>query len=155
QRGALTEAQLQKALSSVRGTFTWNHFDKLQLVLDTTDAELTAKQQLYRDFEEHAPATALLMPISSRHRVADLQQGLRHPGRLIGWPVIEPGTRGLLAEIVAPSSVAPDHAQRVREWAVSLGKCCLPVQDKVGGLAMRIWMPALNEAGVLIKEGVA
>ena len=37
---------------------------------------------------------------------------------------------------------------------MSLGKCCLQVPDQVGGLAMRIWLPALNEAGLLIKEGV-
>jgi 3-hydroxyacyl-CoA dehydrogenase/enoyl-CoA hydratase/3-hydroxybutyryl-CoA epimerase len=69
--------------------------------------------------------------------------------------LIEPWIRGSLAEIVAPPPVAQPNVQRVREWAVALGKCCLQVPDRVGGVVMRVWIPALNEAGLLVKEGVA
>jgi 3-hydroxyacyl-CoA dehydrogenase / enoyl-CoA hydratase / 3-hydroxybutyryl-CoA epimerase len=155
KRGALTDVQLHKALGSIRGTFTWNHFDKLHLIVDTTDDELDVKQQLYREIEQHVAASTLLVPIPSQHRIADLQQGLRHPARVIGLHIIEPWNRSSLAEIVAPPPVTPANAQRVREWALSLGKCCLQVPDKIGGLAMRVWLPALNEAGLMVKEGVA
>jgi 3-hydroxyacyl-CoA dehydrogenase/enoyl-CoA hydratase/3-hydroxybutyryl-CoA epimerase len=73
---------------------------------------------------------------------------------MVGLHLIEPWNRGSLAEIVAPASVAQPCVQRVREWAIGLGKCCLPVPDVVGGVVMRIWLPALNEAGLLVKEGV-
>lgn len=155
KRGAMSEAQLAKALGSIRGTFTWNHFDKLNLIVDTTEGSLAEKQKLFQEMETQVSAGALLAPISSRNRIEDLQRGLKHPECVIGLHVIEPWNRGSLVEIVAPASVAQPNVQRVREWAVALGKCCLQVPDKIGGLAMRIWMPALNEAGLLLREGVA
>jgi 3-hydroxyacyl-CoA dehydrogenase/enoyl-CoA hydratase/3-hydroxybutyryl-CoA epimerase len=156
QRGTMTSEQFQTHLSSIRGTYTWTHFDTLDLVLDTTPGSLAAKQALYRDLEQQVPAAALIVPVSPTARIEELQQGMQHPERLVGLHLIEPWNRGSLAEIVtAPTSMLrPANLQSVREWAVSLGKCCLQVPDQVGGLVARIWLPALNEAGLLIKEGV-
>jgi 3-hydroxyacyl-CoA dehydrogenase/enoyl-CoA hydratase/3-hydroxybutyryl-CoA epimerase len=155
QNGAMTQKQLAKILGGFRGTYTWTHFDKLHMVLDAKEGTLAGKQQFYQEMEKHVSAGTLIVAISSQHRVEDLQQGLQHPERMIGMHLIEPWSRGSLAEIVAPASVAQPNVQRVREWAVALGKCCLQVTDRVGGLAMRIWLPALNEAGLMVREGIA
>jgi 3-hydroxyacyl-CoA dehydrogenase/enoyl-CoA hydratase/3-hydroxybutyryl-CoA epimerase len=154
QRGSMTQGHLSKILGAFRGTYTWTHFDKLHMILDTTEGTLAEKQRFYQEMEKHVAVGTLMVPITSLHRLEDLKQGLQHPERMIGLHLIEPWNRGSLAEIVAPASVPQPHVQRVREWAVALGKCCLQVPDHVGGVAMRVWMPALNEAGVLVKEGV-
>ncbi len=155
QRGGMTQEQFQTHLSSIRGTYTWTHFDTLDLVLDTTPGSLADKQAFYRELEEQIPAAALIVPVSPTVRIEELQQALQHPERLVGLHLIEPWNRGSLAEIVtAPSATRSGNLRQVREWAVSLGKCCLQVPDQVGGLAARIWLPALNEAGLLIREGV-
>jgi 3-hydroxyacyl-CoA dehydrogenase/enoyl-CoA hydratase/3-hydroxybutyryl-CoA epimerase len=154
QRGTMTSEQFQTHLTSIRGTYTWTHFDTLDLVLDTTPGSLADKQALYRDLEEQVPAAALIVPVSPTVRVEELQQGMFRPERLVGLHLIEPWNRGSLGEIVTAATSHPANLQRVREWAVSLGKCCLQVPDQVGGLAARVWMPALNETGLLVKEGV-
>jgi 3-hydroxyacyl-CoA dehydrogenase len=79
--------------------------------------------------------------------------GLSQPERVVGLHVLEPWNRGSVAEIAAPL-IGSHNVQRVRNWAIDLGKYCMPVPDRAGGLVMRIWMPALHEAGVLIKGGV-
>ena len=155
QRGNMTQRQRAKILGGFRGTYTWTHFDKLDLILDAAAGPLAQKQQFYQEMEKHAPAAALLVPISPLHRVVDLQHGLQHPERMIGLHLIEPWNRGSLAEIVAPASVAQPNVERVRAWAIALGNYCLQVPDRVGGVVMRVWLPALNEAGLLVKEGVS
>ncbi|HZZ82453.1 MAG TPA: 3-hydroxyacyl-CoA dehydrogenase NAD-binding domain-containing protein [Gemmataceae bacterium] len=154
QRGGMTSDQLQTHLGAIRGTFTWTHFDTLDLILDTMPGTLGDKQSLYREMEQHVPDSCLIVPVSPMQRIAELQEGLQHPERLIGIHLIEPWNRGSLAEIVATKAARPEHLQRLRDWAVSVGKCCLQVPDSLGGLAMRIWLPALNEAALLVKEGV-
>jgi 3-hydroxyacyl-CoA dehydrogenase/enoyl-CoA hydratase/3-hydroxybutyryl-CoA epimerase len=154
KRGTMTSEQLQTHLGSIRGTYTWTHFDTLDLVLDTTPGTLADKQALYRELEQQIPAGAIIVPASPTSRVEDLQIGMQHPERLVGLHLIEPWNRGSLAEIVTAATSRPANLRCVREWAVSLGKCCLQVPDRVGGLVARIWLPALNEAGLLIKEGV-
>ena len=155
QRGAMPQIKMQKTLGAIRGTYTWTHFDKVDLVLDTTPGSLEQKQTIYREVEDEVPPSALIVPITPSHRVAELRQGLSKPRPMIGVHLVEPWSRTSLAEIAAPPEVAPAQVQRVREWALGLGKCCLQVPDSPGGLAMRVWMPALNEAGLLVKEGVA
>jgi 3-hydroxyacyl-CoA dehydrogenase/enoyl-CoA hydratase/3-hydroxybutyryl-CoA epimerase len=154
RHGTMTQRQAAKILGRFRGTYTWTHFDKLHMILDTSLGSLGEKLQFYKGMEQHIAAGALIVSISASHRVEDLQRGLQHPERLIGLHLIEPWIRGSLAEIVAPASVAQPNVQRVREWALALGKSCLQVPDRVGGLAMRIWLPALNEAGLMVKDGV-
>lgn len=154
QRGSMTAGQFQKMLGAIRGTYTWTHFDKLHLILDTTLATLEDRREFYHDMEEEIPTHALVVPVSGLHRIADLRQGLQHPERVIGLNLIEPWNRGSVAEIVAPTGAAQPGAQRLREWAIGLGKCCLQTPDHVGGIVMRVWLPALNEAALLVKEGV-
>lgn len=154
QRGTIDKVQLAQLLGSFRGTYTWTHFERLSLILDTTSGTLAEKQQFYQEMERHIPASATIVPISLLHRLQDVQNGLQHPNRLLGVNLTEPGMRGSLAEIIASPTVAQPQVQRVREWLLGLGKYCVQVPDRIGGLVMRIWLPALNEAGLLVKEGI-
>jgi 3-hydroxyacyl-CoA dehydrogenase/enoyl-CoA hydratase/3-hydroxybutyryl-CoA epimerase len=153
QRGAMTPAVFQKLLGSIRGTYTWTNFERLDILLDTLDSSLDAAREFYQDAERRMPAAALLAPISGLHRIDDLRAGLRYPERLVGLHIIEPWNRGSVAELVATGPLSKE-VRRLRDWAVELGKSCLPVPDAAGGLVMRVWLPALNEAGLLVKEGV-
>lgn len=154
QRGAKSHAHLQKTLGVIRGTFTWNHFDKLDLILDTEDGALADKQALYQEMEKEIAPDVLIVPVTGLHRIEDLRQGLKHPRRVIGLHLIEPWNRGSIAEVVGLPGVSRRDVQRVREWAIELGKCCLDVPDQPPGVMMRVWLPALNEAALLVKEGV-
>jgi 3-hydroxyacyl-CoA dehydrogenase / enoyl-CoA hydratase / 3-hydroxybutyryl-CoA epimerase len=154
ESGDMTTGQFQKNLGAIRGTYTWTHFDKLDMLLDTTAGSLAEKKDFYQEAEAEIPAGALIVPITGLHRAADLQHGLQRPERLVVVNLIEPWSRVSVAEIVTSPGVAPANLQRVREWAVALGKLCLQVPDRAGGVVMRVWLPALNEAGILIKEGV-
>jgi len=153
QRGTMSLAAMQKLQGKIRGTYTWTHFDKLDMLLDTLPGSLEEKQQFYRSLEPRIPTGALIAPTAGLHRVEDLRTGLEQPERLVGLNFIEPWNRGSVVEVTLPVA-GPHNVQRVRNWAVELGKYCLQVPDRAGGLVMRIWMPALNEAGILIKEGV-
>lgn len=159
QRGAMSAPVMKKLLGRIRGTYTWNHFDAVDLVLDTTEGDLDAKRALIREVEQEVPAKALLVPMTACHRIADLRAGLSHPERVVGLHVLEPWNRAGIAEIVT-ADAAPGRgessaaARRLRDWAHRLGKPCLEVPDAPGGLVLRVWLPALNEAGVLLKEGV-
>ena len=104
QRGGMTAAQFQKMLAAIRGTYTWTHFDKLDMLLDTTPGSLDEKRTFFREVEEQVPPTTLLTPITGLYRAADLQQGLTHPERLVVVNVIEPWNRGSVVEIATPSS---------------------------------------------------
>ncbi len=154
QRGALTPAQFTKTLGAIRGTYTWTHFDKLHMVLDTTRATLADRHQFYQEMEAKIPTAALVVPVSPLHRIEDLRQGMQHSERVIGLHLIEPWNRGTVAEIVAPHDSPQPSIQRLREWAIGLGSFCLQAPDKVGGIVMRVWLPALNEAALMVREGV-
>lgn len=154
QEGKMELERFQKLMGAIRGTYTWTHFDKLDLVVDTAAGSLEEKRRFYRDLETHIPATSLIVSTSFAHRVEDLREGLKRPQQMVGLRLIEPWSRGSFGELVVPPGVTPHTVQRVRDWANAIGKTCLPTTDQIGGVVMRVWLPALNEAGLLVKEGV-
>ncbi len=155
KNGEMSPGQFQRILGSIRGTYTWTHFANLDILVDTTDGLLADKQAFYREVERHVPAAALIVPTTPSHKIADLGHGMNSPQRLVGMRPIEPWNRGSVVELVTESGSGAANVQRVREWAVAIGKCVLPTPDRIGGVVMRVWLPALNEAGLLIKEGVS
>jgi 3-hydroxyacyl-CoA dehydrogenase/enoyl-CoA hydratase/3-hydroxybutyryl-CoA epimerase len=154
QHGSMSAQQYQKALTAIRGTYTWNHFDKLDLVVDTVAEPLEQKKSVYEEMEHHLPASAVVAALPHPHAIADLRPLLQDPGRLVGLRIVEPWNRGSLAELVVPAEARPGAAQAVQDWLIAQGKCALRVPDRPLGLAMRVWLPALNEAGLLLREGV-
>jgi 3-hydroxyacyl-CoA dehydrogenase/enoyl-CoA hydratase/3-hydroxybutyryl-CoA epimerase len=153
QRGTMSLETMQKLQSNISGTITWTNFDQINLLLDTVPTPLEEAQSFYRLAEAELPRGALIVSTTGLHRVEDLRVELKQPERVVGLHIIEPWNRGSVAEVTAPA-IGPHNVQRVRNWAVGLGKYCLQIPDRAGGLVMRVWMPALNEAGILIKEGV-
>jgi 3-hydroxyacyl-CoA dehydrogenase/enoyl-CoA hydratase/3-hydroxybutyryl-CoA epimerase len=59
-----------------------------------------------------------------------------------------------LAEVAEPVDAAEAVLRRVEEWAASLGRLSIRCADRPGLVVLRVWLPALNEAALLLREGM-
>jgi 3-hydroxyacyl-CoA dehydrogenase/enoyl-CoA hydratase/3-hydroxybutyryl-CoA epimerase len=155
RRGALAPAQLNKCLSAIHGTFTWSQLDEIELVLDTTTGPLTEQRTLLYEAAAHAPDDALLACGGAAHPLAALQEGIPNPGRVAGLYFVEPLQRGSVVEVVRTAATVPETERQLVSWTAALGYVPVPVIDRPGRLVLRVLMPALNEAVLLVREGMA
>ncbi len=138
-----------KCLSSFRGTAAWERFDALDLVLDTI--EDGRRGERFRHLDTIATPATILASAGAADTVASLSAGLAHPLRVAVVHFAGPPGQEAIAELACPADAV---LRRVQEWATALGKFCLRVADQPGLLVNRIWLPALNEAALLLHEGM-
>jgi 3-hydroxyacyl-CoA dehydrogenase/enoyl-CoA hydratase/3-hydroxybutyryl-CoA epimerase len=152
RRGLLSPEAALRCLSAIRGTTSWQHFDELDLVLDTSDDGQRAER--FRHLDGITTPATILASTGVADTAAQLRAGLKHPRRVAVLHFAGPAAHEALVELAHAEDAAQPVVQRLGELAGLLGKVCVPVADQPGLLVLRIWMPAFNEAALLLREGM-
>lgn len=153
--GSITSAQLERAMSAIRGTYTWTHFDTLDLALDLAPRPASAQRTLFGEMAGQTRPQTILAAGNIVQPVAQLRDGIAHPERVVGVRFVEPLGKGSLVEVAHDSGTDPAAIQRVIAWAAGLGYTPMRVADRPGLLVLRVLLPAINEAALLVREGLS
>jgi len=154
ERRILTQAEAARRLGSVKGTVRWEGFDRVDVVIEAAVEDLRIKQALFHELEAHTRPDTVLASNTSSLRLDSLQPGLNHPRRLAGLHFFNPVHKMPLVEVVR-TLVTDDRTLAVlMRWAIALGKTPVLVRDSAGFVVNRILLPYLNEATLLVAEGL-
>lgn len=154
ERGVLSQADYEKRVSAVQGTTSWEDFANLDLVVEAATEDLLVKKSILRELENRTKPDAILATNTSSLPVAALQENRTHPDRVVGLHFFNPVHKMDLIEVVRGPATTESAIQRAQCWALSLGKTPIRVQDGPGFLVNRILMPYLNEAVLIVAEGL-
>jgi 3-hydroxyacyl-CoA dehydrogenase/enoyl-CoA hydratase/3-hydroxybutyryl-CoA epimerase len=135
-------------------TTDWQAFHDADLVIEAIVEDIQLKRQVFRDLERHLRPEAILATNTSSLLVSHMQEGLANPSRLAGLHFFNPVHKMPLVEVVRTSLTSPAVVNVLTQWAASLGKIPVVVGDSPGFIVNRILVPYLNEAGILVAEGM-
>jgi 3-hydroxyacyl-CoA dehydrogenase/enoyl-CoA hydratase/3-hydroxybutyryl-CoA epimerase len=152
KRRALSAQTALKCLSGFRGTATWEHFDDLDIVLDTL--EDGQRRERFQELDAVTTGATILVSTGAADTATVLRQAMRHPRRVAVLHFAGPAGHESLAELAHADDAAEPMLNRLSEWVAAQGKFCVRVADCPGLLTMRVWMPAFNEAALLLREGM-
>jgi 3-hydroxyacyl-CoA dehydrogenase/enoyl-CoA hydratase/3-hydroxybutyryl-CoA epimerase len=153
-RGVLSAEEAGKRLARMGKTTTWEGFGDVELVVEAALEDMEVKRKVFRELEERTRPDAFLATNTSSLSVAELQKGARLPARVAGLHFFNPVHKMPLVEVVRAPKTSADMAAALASWAAALGKTPVIVADSPGFVVNRILMPYLNEAGILIAEGM-
>ncbi|HJT79330.1 MAG TPA: 3-hydroxyacyl-CoA dehydrogenase NAD-binding domain-containing protein [Gemmataceae bacterium] len=154
ERGLLTDAERRQRLAAVKGTVTWEGFADADLVIEAALEDLEVKRALFAEMEEHTRPSAILATNTSSLSVGALQEGLSHPERVAALHFFNPVHKMELVEVGRTPRTSAETVSLLRDWAILLGKTPVVVKDSPGFVVNRILMPYLNEAVLLVGEGM-
>jgi len=154
-RGVLTQGEAHRRLAAVKGTTAWNGFDDVDLVIEAVIEDLELKRKVFRELEAHTRPETLLATNTSSLGVANVQQGLAHPERVAALHFFNPVHKMPLVEVAHAPATDQETVARLTQWAIKLGKTPVVVKDSPGFVVNRILIPYLNEAVLLVAEGMA
>jgi 3-hydroxyacyl-CoA dehydrogenase / enoyl-CoA hydratase / 3-hydroxybutyryl-CoA epimerase len=154
ERRVVSPDEGRRRLSAVKGTVTWEGFAEADVVIEAVVEELEAKRSLFRELEKHTRADTVLATNTSSLTVRQLQEGLAQPGRVAGLHFFNPVHKMELVEVAYTPATEPRVTELLAHWAVVLGKTPVVVRDSPGFVVNRILMPYLNEAVLLVAEGM-
>lgn len=132
------------------------------IIIETIPEKLKTKQKLYRQLSEclwpektHIP---LLFSNTSTISIGQLvppNSGITEPGRFCGFHFFHPVRERSLLEIIPGPQTSQATIDAAIRHAVLIEKLPVIVKDTPGFLVNRLLHPYLNEALVMLEEGVS
>jgi 3-hydroxybutyryl-CoA dehydrogenase len=156
-KGVLTQADADAVLSRVHPTIDLRAaVQGSQLVIEAATEDPELKLDLYRRVSENLDPDATFASNTSSISITLLGSATRNPENVVGMHFFNPPQLMPLIEIVRGAKTSDRTVAVVREAATSMKKeTVLCKKDSPGFIVNRILVPALNEATLLVNEGVA
>jgi len=151
----ITRQQLDDYMSLVSGTIDYSGFQNVDLVIEAVFEDVAVKQAVLRETAAVTRDGAIFASNTSTIPIARLAEASTRPERVIGMHFFSPVAKMPLLEVIVTPQTARDVTTTVVGYGKSLGKTVIVVNDAPGFFANRILAPYINEAGILLDEGVA
>lgn len=125
------------------------------LVIEAVPEKLELKRELFTTIAAEVAADTVLGSNTSSLSIADIGLGLPNPERVIGLHFFNPVHIMKLLEIVVADSTSPEVVERMRAFAVRIGKEPIIVKDAPGFATSRLGLVIGLEAIRMVEQGVA
>ena len=129
--------------------------NKADLVVEAATENTSLKLNIFKEIDQHAPATAILASNTSSISITQIAAVTKRPAKVIGMHFMNPVPVMKLVEIINGYATDAAVTETIVALSKQLGKVPSVVNDYPGFIANRILMPMINEAIISLYEGVA
>ena len=153
RRRSLTRLDLVQRLDRLSATTDYAGFGRCELVIEAVFEDLELKRRVLGETEAATREDCVFASNTSSIPIAEVAQGCRRPGQVLGMHFFSPVHKMPLLEVV----VTPDTSAAALATAVSfgrrIGKHVIVVRDGPGFYTSRALAAYVNEASWLLEEG--
>ncbi len=142
------------AMHRISGTVDYTGFRAADLVVEAVVEKMEVKKGVLSELETKVRDDAVICSNTSALSITEMASVLKHPERFAGMHFFNPVNRMPLVEVIAGGQTSEETVVSVVALAHELQKTPVVVKDSPGFLVNRILIPYLNEAGLLLQEGV-
>ena len=154
QKRLKTPRAIQAAMDRLLPDLAGYGIRRADIIIEAVFEDLTIKQNLFRQLEAQAKPNALLATNTSSLVLESIQQGLKHPERLVGLHFFNPVAKMPLVEVVQSSISRPELIEKAFAFVHQINRLPLPVKSAPGFLVNRLLMPYLMQAVSLLQTGI-
>lgn len=154
KRRKLSALDAEHGMARVHPTTEYIGFGDCDLVIEAVLEKIEVKRQLYSELVPRLGKRCVIASNTSAIPIDELAEASGRPTEFVGIHFFNPVHRMPLVEVVRGTKTAPDVLAAAVEFAKRLKKIPIVVKSAPGFLVNRLLMPYLNEAGVLLGEGV-
>jgi 3-hydroxyacyl-CoA dehydrogenase/enoyl-CoA hydratase/3-hydroxybutyryl-CoA epimerase len=139
----------------IGGTVDYSGFRSVDLVIEAVFEDLDVKQAVLRETEAATRRDTIFASNTSTIPIAKIAAASSRPDHVIGMHFFSPVPKMPLLEVIVTPETSREVTATVVGYGKTLGKTVIVVNDAPGFFANRILAPYINEAGILLDEGVA
>jgi 3-hydroxyacyl-CoA dehydrogenase/enoyl-CoA hydratase/3-hydroxybutyryl-CoA epimerase len=154
KRRRLTRPQHQRLTALLSGSIDYSGFTRADLVIEAVFEDVAVKRRVVEEVEAEVAPDAIVATNTSTIPIRQIAEGARYPERVIGMHFFSPVEKMPLLEVIPHEGTSADTVVATVRFGRKLGKTVIVVRDRPGFWVNRILSPYLNEAGILIEEGV-
>jgi len=129
--------------------------DKYYLCIEAIPEEKQEKINLYKELENHLDQETIIASNTSSIMISELSEAFKNRSRFLGLHFFNPADKMPLVEMSRTDETDPHKCEEVKSFLQILGKNVKEVKDSSGFIVNRILIKAINEACLVLEEGVS
>jgi 3-hydroxyacyl-CoA dehydrogenase/enoyl-CoA hydratase/3-hydroxybutyryl-CoA epimerase len=155
KRRRLSDFEVDRMMSRVTGSTTWDGFGRSDLVIEAVFEDLDVKQAMVKEVEAITGPDTIFASNTSTLPITDIAKASARPDRVVGMHYFSPVEKMPLLEVVATDAASDEAIATAVAFGKAQGKTVIVVNDGTGFYTSRVLGPYSNEAAFLLDEGAS
>ncbi|RON56235.1 3-hydroxybutyryl-CoA dehydrogenase [Pseudomonas frederiksbergensis] len=154
-KAILTEDQKLAALDKIRTSTDYSSLQSVQLVIEAATENLDLKLRVLQQIAAQVSVECVIASNTSSLSITQLAASVRQPERFIGLHFFNPVPVMGLIEVIRGLQTSDATHKLALDMATTLGKTAITAGNRPGFVVNRILVPMINEAILVLQEGLA
>ncbi len=154
KRRRLKQPKYEQLVALLSGAADYSGFLRADLVIEAVFEDLDVKRRVLAEVERETRDTAIFATNTSTIPIGSIAAGSARPEQVIGMHFFSPVEKMPLLEVIPHAGTSAETVVRAVRFGRKMGKTVIVVGDSPGFWVNRILLPYMNEAGILVREGV-
>ncbi len=156
ERRIFSPAQVEAIQGRITGVVgVENTASDTDLVIEAVFEDFDIKTAVFNTLDKACGPDTILASNTSSLSVNALAEATGRADRFVGLHFFYHPAKNRLVEVIPAESSSPETVEKVVQYCKMLGKVVIVCADRPGFVVNRFFVPWLNEACLLLEEGVA
>lgn len=155
EKGRMSQADKEAALSRIKSSVDMNDFADSDLVIEAVVENMDLKKDIFAKLDKICPKEAILATNTSCLSIIDIASITSKPDKVLGMHFFNPAPIMKLLELVRTVSSSDETIEIVRKFGQSLGKTMIVAKDTPGFVVNRLLIPFMLNAIRMLESGIA
>tara|TARA_B100001996_G_scaffold106963_1_gene80706 strand:+ start:10048 stop:12141 length:2094 start_codon:yes stop_codon:yes gene_type:complete len=156
ERRIFSQAEVDATLNRITGVIgVENTAVDTDLVIEAVFEDFDIKTAVFSTLDEVCGEDTILASNTSSLSVNALAEATGRPDRFVGLHFFYHPAKNRLIEVIPAEMTSKETLDRTVQYCRTLGKVVIVCKDRPGFVVNRFFVPWLNEACLLLEEGIA
>lgn len=154
KRKKLKSHEMTRRMNLISTGLTYDGIKSSDVVIEAVVENLEIKKKVFKELASVVGRNVILASNTSSLPVTQMAEACENPSRVVGLHFFNPVNRMPLVEVIRAEQTSDETLEKTIAFARKLGKTVIVTADKPGFLVNRLLLPYMNEAALLMQEGM-
>lgn len=154
-KGKITEDEKNAVLGRISYTLELAEAKDCDLVVEAAIEVLDIKKSIFKELDEICKPETILASNTSSISITAIAAATKRPEKVLGMHFFNPAPAMKLVEVIRGARTNDETFKAVYDCAAEVGKSPVEVGEAPGFVVNRILFPMINEAIMVLENGIA